>query len=69
LDLLKESWSAVSTISNTLTSIQQLLMSPEADSPLNVDAAAIIRTGDEVGYESLVRVWSVLHAGKPPTFG
>jgi len=69
LDLLKNNWSAVCSISATLTSVQQLLASPEWDSPLNVDAAAVLRAGDTVGYESLVRVWSVLHAGKPPTLG
>ncbi|PUU74545.1 ubiquitin-conjugating enzyme/RWD-like protein [Tuber borchii] len=69
LDLLKNNWSAACSISTTLTSVQQLLASPEWDSPLNVDAAAVLRAGDTVGYESLVRVWSVLHAGKPPTLG
>ncbi|RPA93091.1 ubiquitin-conjugating enzyme [Choiromyces venosus 120613-1] len=69
LDLLKHNWSAACSISMTLTSVQQLLTSPEEDSPLNVDAALVIRAGDKVGYESLVRVWSLLHAGKPPTLG
>ncbi|KAI5840526.1 ubiquitin-conjugating enzyme/RWD-like protein [Morchella snyderi] len=68
LDLLKTNWSPAYTISMTLTAIHQLLQSPEPDSPLNVDAAAVLRTGDNVGYESLVRLWGVLHAGKPASF-
>lgn len=68
LDVLKEAWTPVYTISQTLTTIHQLLTSPEPDSPLNVDAAAVLRNGDVVGYESLVRLWSVLYAGKPSTF-
>lgn len=68
LDLLKTAWSPAYTISSTLSAIHQLLTTPEPDSPLNVDAAAVLRSGDNVGYESLVRLWTVLHAGRPPTF-
>lgn len=68
LDLLRgTSWTPTLTISSALTMVQQLLTDPEPDSPLNVDAAAVMRFGDAVGYESLVRVWGVLYAGKPPT--
>lgn len=68
LDVFKEAWTPVYTISQTLTTVHQLLTSPEPGSPLNVDAAAVLRNGDVVGYESLVRLWSVLYAGKPSTF-
>jgi len=57
-------WSPVYTINATLTAISHLLTQPEPDSPLNVDVAAVLRHGDKVGYESLVRVWGVLFAGK-----
>jgi len=67
LDLLKDKWSGTYTISQTLSAIQHLLAHPEPDSPLNVDAAAVLRNGDTVGYESLVRVWGVLYAGKRGT--
>lgn len=70
LDLLKSAaWSPAYTISSTLSAIHQLLTTPEPDSPLNVDAAAVLRSGDHVGYESLVRLWSVMYAGRPPTLG
>ena len=62
LDLLKQNWSAAYTLTKTLTAIHSLLTSPEPDSPLNVDAAALLRAGDVVGYESLVRVWVVRFA-------
>jgi len=68
LDLLRgTAWTPTYTLSSTLTQIQLLLTSPEPDSPLNVDAAAVLRNGDAVGYESLVRVWGVLYGGKTPT--
>lgn len=57
LDLLKTAWSPAYTIVKTLEAVQQLLMSPEVDSPLNVDVAALLRQGDEVGAESLVRLY------------
>lgn len=34
-----------------------LLAYPEVDSPLNVDAAALLRGGDEVGARRLVELW------------
>lgn len=55
LDLLRDSWSPAYTISATLTSVHQLLTSAEADSPLNVDVAQLLRQGDGVGTEGLVR--------------
>ncbi|KAI9678021.1 MAG: hypothetical protein M1817_005965 [Caeruleum heppii] len=58
LDLLKASWSPAYSISQTLTSIHQLLSDPEPDSPLNVDVAALLRAGDRVGAEALVRFYT-----------
>ncbi|KAF2198463.1 ubiquitin-conjugating enzyme E2 4 [Delitschia confertaspora ATCC 74209] len=55
LDLLKTSWTPAYTISTTLTSVHQLLTSAEPDSPLNVDLAVLMRQGDQVGAESLIR--------------
>ena len=34
-----------------------LLRYPECDSPLNVDVATLIRQGDRVGWEGVVRFW------------
>ncbi|KAI9802989.1 MAG: hypothetical protein M1825_002222 [Sarcosagium campestre] len=58
LDLLKESWSPAYMMAQTLASVQQLLADPEPDSPLNVDIAALLRSGDQVGAESLVRYYT-----------
>lgn len=57
LDLLKDGWSPAYTISSTLTAVQQLLTSAEVDSPLNVDVAVLVREGDLVGAEGLIRYW------------
>ena len=38
--------------------MQQLLTSAEPESPLNVDAAQLLRANDLVGYEGLVRFYT-----------
>ncbi|KAI9871481.1 MAG: hypothetical protein M1830_002875 [Pleopsidium flavum] len=58
LDLLKTTWSPAYTITQTLTSIHQLLTDPEPESPLNVDVASLLRQGDRVGAEGLVRFYT-----------
>lgn len=58
LDLLKGSWSPVYSIRQTLEAVQQLLTSAEPDSPLNIDAAQLLRQGDRLGYEALVRFYT-----------
>ncbi|MCJ1313622.1 hypothetical protein MMC25_007301 [Agyrium rufum] len=55
LDLLKTSWTPAYTLSSTLGAIHQLLTYPEADSPLNIDVANLLRSGDLVGAEGLIR--------------
>ncbi|KAL1297217.1 hypothetical protein AAFC00_004783 [Neodothiora populina] len=55
LDLLKTAWSPAYTISSTLDSIHQLLTAPEPDSPLNIDIAQLLRQGDRVGADALIR--------------
>ncbi|KAL9103533.1 MAG: hypothetical protein Q9163_001411 [Psora crenata] len=57
LDLLKGSWTPTYTIASTLEAVHQLLADPEVDSPLNVDVAALIKQGDRVGADGLVRFW------------
>jgi hypothetical protein len=37
--------------------VQQLLTDPDASSPLNVDVANLLRDGDSVGAEGLVRFY------------
>lgn len=46
------------SIKQTLEAVQQLLTSAEPDSPLNIDAAQLLRQGDQVGYEALVRFYT-----------
>lgn len=57
LDLLKTSWTPAYTLVKTLEAVQQLLVYPEVESPLNVDVAALIREGDKIGAEGLMRFW------------
>jgi peroxin-4 len=60
LDLLADAWSPSWTISTTLSAIGYLLANPVPDSPLNVDAANLVRH-DTLGYQSLVRYYMSLH--------
>jgi peroxin-4 len=55
LDLLKDNWSPAYTLEKTVEAVAHMLANPGIDSPLNVDVAALLRTGDAVGAESLVR--------------
>lgn len=55
LDLLKDRWTPTYTIASTLGAIHQLLAYPAVDSPLNLEVANLLRGGDEVGAEGLVR--------------
>ncbi|KAK0515985.1 hypothetical protein JMJ35_002019 [Cladonia borealis] len=57
LDLLKDAWLPTYTLSSTLEAIHQLLAYPEVDSPLNLDIANLLKQGDKVGGEGLVRFW------------
>jgi len=62
LDVLKGQWSPAWTISTACTAVRALLESPEPDSPLNVDAANLLRAGDQLGYDSLVRMYTHMYA-------
>lgn len=61
LDLLtSEAWSPAYTISETLSAVFRLLEDGgNADSPLDVDVGVLMRMGDKVAVEGLVR-WGVL---------
>lgn len=41
----------------SVRAVRMLLGCPETDSPLNVDVAALIRGGDELGARRLVEFW------------
>ena len=63
LDLLKTSWTPAYGIVSTLEAVQQLLSAGgEPDSPLNIDIAKLLREGDYMGAESLVRLYTRMYA-------
>lgn len=58
LDLLKDAWTPAYSVLETVRAVRDgLLAYPEVDSPLNVDAAALLRSGDVVGTRRLVELW------------
>ena len=64
LDLLNSgdkgggAWTPAYSILECVRAVRLLLSSPEPDSPLNVDVAALIRAGDALGARRLVEFWS-----------
>lgn len=63
LDLLKTSWTPAYGLVSSLEAVQQLLSAGgEADSPLNLDIAKLMREGDLVGAEALVRLYTRMYA-------
>ncbi|KAJ2349054.1 E2 ubiquitin-protein ligase peroxin 4 [Coemansia erecta] len=62
LDILKTQWSPAWTLSSTCLAIHVLLANPEPASPLNCDAANLLRCGDSVGYHSLVAMYTQMFA-------
>ncbi|KIS71944.1 putative ubiquitin-conjugating enzyme E2 [Mycosarcoma maydis] len=67
LDILQAQWSPAWTLSSACTAILALLDSPEPDSPLNVDAATLYRTGDKRAYQSMCRMYTRLYASNQDT--
>ncbi|KAJ2476215.1 E2 ubiquitin-protein ligase peroxin 4 [Coemansia sp. RSA 2131] len=64
LDILKTQWSPAWTLTSTCLAIHVLLASPEPGSPLNCDAANLLRCGDDVGYCSLVAMYTRMFASE-----
>lgn len=64
LDLLNGSaWTPAYSIVKTLEAVQQLLgAGGEPDSPLNLDVAKLLRAGDVLGAEALVRFYTQMLA-------
>ncbi|KAI9032569.1 ubiquitin-conjugating enzyme/RWD-like protein [Phycomyces nitens] len=62
LDILKTEWSPAWTLQSTILAISLLLSNPEPSSPLNCDAANLLRCDDKLGYDSLVRMYTQLYA-------
>lgn len=60
LDLLKDAWTPAYSVLETVRAVRNgLLPYPEVDSPLNVDAAALLRSGDVLGASRLVELWCI----------
>ena len=57
LDLLASAWTPAYTVLECVRAVRALLACPEADSPLNVDVAALLRAGDAVAARGLVAFW------------
>ena len=64
LDLLKDAWTPTYSILECVRAVRMLLSYPETDSPLNVDAAALVRSGDAVGARKLVECWCADEEGR-----
>ena len=57
LDLLKDAWTPTYSILQCVRAVRMLLGYPEVDSPLNVDAAVLLREKDYLGMRRLVEFW------------
>ncbi|KAI1333405.1 ubiquitin-conjugating enzyme [Xylariaceae sp. FL0255] len=57
LDLLKSAWTPTYSVLECVRAVRMLLSCPETDSPLNVDVAALIRSGDALAARRLVEFW------------
>ncbi|KAJ2757639.1 E2 ubiquitin-protein ligase peroxin 4, partial [Coemansia nantahalensis] len=62
LDILTSQWSPAWTLTSTCLAVHVLLANPEPSSPLNCDAANLLRCGDGLGYRSLVALYTRLFA-------
>ena len=64
LDLLKDAWTPTYSILQCVRAVRMLLGYPEVDSPLNVDAAVLLRDKDQLGMRRLVEFWCSDERGK-----
>ena len=63
LEVLKpEHWNAQWTLESVSRAIVNLLLNPNADSPLNCDAGNAIRAGDMLAFQSMARMYTVEEA-------
>ena len=57
LDILKSDWSPSWDLMSVCRAVKLLLCDGNPSSPLNCDAASLLREGDIVGFESLARLY------------
>ena len=63
LEVLKpEHWNVQWTLESVSRAIVNLLLNPNADSPLNCDAGNAIRAGDMLAFNSMARMYTVEEA-------
>mmetsp|Transcript_42272 Transcript_42272/g.30462 ORF Transcript_42272/g.30462 Transcript_42272/m.30462 type:complete len:177 (+) Transcript_42272:1-531(+) len=63
LEVLKQgSWSAKWTLESVTRAIVNLLLNPNADSPLNCDAGNQIREGDMLAYKTMAYMFTIEYA-------
>ena len=64
LDLLKDAWTPAYSVLECVRAVRMLLSCPGIDSPLNVDIAALIRTGDTLAARRLTEYWCTQEKGR-----
>lgn len=62
LDVLKSSWVASWTLEAVCRAVGVLLGSPQADSPLNLEAGTVLRSGDVRGYWAMAKMFAIDYA-------
>eukprot|EP00823_Brevimastigomonas_motovehiculus_P001294 TRINITY_DN11812_c0_g1_i1.p1 TRINITY_DN11812_c0_g1~~TRINITY_DN11812_c0_g1_i1.p1 ORF type:complete len:253 (+),score=43.17 TRINITY_DN11812_c0_g1_i1:163-921(+) len=68
LDVLKDAWTPIWTLETVCRAVILLLTSPEPKSPLNCDAANLLRFGDVKGFNCLAKMYTTDHAILTPAF-
>lgn len=69
LDILKaENWQAAWTLESLSRAIVNLLINPNAESPLNCDAGNAIRAGDMLAYETMAYMFTIEYAVEESKF-
>eukprot|EP00891_Asterochloris_glomerata_P007259 jgi/Astpho2/7259/fgenesh1_pm.00113_%23_16_t len=64
LDILKNAWSPAWTLQSVCQAIVALMSDSAPDSPLNCDAGNLLRAGDQRGYNSLAKMYTLEYACK-----
>ena len=63
LDVLKaQNWTPAWTLESLCRAVVNLLVNPNADSPLNCDSGNLIRAGDMLGQESMAKMYTIEYA-------